>query len=210
MQAILALRQKTRAAHLALERLDAVGSILRDDLSLYQYRDHLRWWYVNWTALESLERELRPIPEDSMLVPKPRAYRALEDLEEINKVLQNDEVQVHEGHICEKPDLVPSIGSWLGLVYVMHGANLGRKVIKKHLTKYLGNCGFSRGLSFFDDSPSDPQWPTVVSRLDQKITETRSIEASSEAALAVFTWLVQHGQSSQETLRADFGCLNRP
>ena len=196
MEAILALRQKTRAAHLALEKLDVVGSILRDDLSLYQYRDHLRWWYVNWTALESLERELRPIPEDSMLVPKPRACKALEDLEEINKVLQKDEAQVLEGHSCEKPDLMPSIGSWLGLVYVMHGANLGRKIIKKHLTKCLGNFGFSCSLSFFDDSPSDPQWPAIVSRLDLKITETGSIEASSEAALAVFTWLVQRGQSS--------------
>ena len=206
MDAILALRQKTKAAHSELERLDAVGSILRDDLSPCQYRDHLRWWYVNWTALESLEKELRPIPANSMLVPKPRAYRALKDLKEINKVLHNEGGRFFEVHSFEKPDLVPSIGSWLGLVYVMHGANLGRKVIKKHLTNCLGNSGFSRSLSFFDDSPLDPQWPAVVSQLDQKITETGSIEASSEAALAVFTWL---GQRGQEKLRPDFRCSKR-
>jgi heme oxygenase len=117
-------------------------------------------------------------------------------LKGINKFLQYDEAQVLDGHSCEKPGLVPSIESWLGRVYVMHGANLGRKVIKKHVTKCFGNSGLSGNLSFFEESPSEPQWHSVISRLDHKITEIGSIEESSEAALAVFKWLVLRGQSS--------------
>lgn len=187
MKAINALRVATENVHRKLESAPLMSRMLGPDLSALEYTEHLAWWHELWSTLESVESALRPENASELITPQPRAYKALADLQRLS-AMPGMSVQPRIRSYSQPLELQLSTGSWLGLIYVMRGSELGNKVVLKHLKTQFFGTPISCALSFFESVDSVTPWPTFVKQLDTLIVESDQVSSATEAAVSVFKW----------------------
>lgn len=198
MKAINALRVATEGVHRELEAAPRLSLMLSPNLKAFDYAQLLLWWHNLWATLESFESMLRPANADEWIIPQPRAYKARADLEHLMTIL-GLKIQPLVLSLPQRPELQLNTGSWLGLIYVMRGSELGNKVVLKHLKTCFSGTPVMNSLSFFESTASATPWPSFVSKLDALIAESEQTSSASLAAVTIFEWLCDQATLTNES-----------
>lgn len=182
------LRANTSELHQQLEATSRASAILSLSLQPSEYLDHLRWWHGHWSVLMQLEQRLRPEGANPLFVPRDRVDKASTDI----KCLVALSLPPSDGARtpCTELVLAPFEGSWLGLVYVMRGSELGGDFIAKQLRKSLKGTPAINHLGFFERVNEPSSWPQMVAILEHKLEEPLIRAQCIIAAQQVFAWLI--------------------
>ena len=140
-----------------------------------------------------LERGLRPEGADPLFVPRNRVDKANTDIKSLVSLLSLPLLDDPDSP-CAEPVLAPIEGSWLGLVYVMKGSELGGDFITKQLRKSLKDTPAINHLGFFERVAEPSSWPQMVTMLDQMLKEPLIRAQCIIAVQQVFAWLIAEAE----------------
>lgn len=180
------LREHTHGAHQALENTFSMRCLMSPTLTLAQYRAHLEIWWRCWSPLEkSVLSGGTFTPCEIDLLPTPRAHRLSQDLQTLGGNLTEI--------FSQRP--LPNLQNkgWLGVAYVMQGAQMGSTVISAHLLKTLDLR--DTGATFFSPCTSNSvagHWRDWCQRLDAVELTANEAAAVVEAARHTFAYMESH------------------
>jgi heme oxygenase len=179
------LRTHTFDAHRALEKTASMRSLMGPEITINEYIDVIVKWWPCWSRLEQQLTDCTLNSWQRELLPEPRAYLLLDDLQ----VLGAKTVQPTRQP--ELPDI--SNGGWLGTAYVMRGAQIGSTLIAAHLLKTLGLS--DSGASFFRShapKAAAENWYTWRLKIDSISATVDEEHAAIKAAQQTFTFMEFH------------------
>lgn len=188
MQPIKTLRKAIQPMHGALEATEPMQTLMLPGLTPYQYNHLLGWWYQTWMRLETLEQSLRPDDSLAIIAPVARAYKARHDYEHLS-ALQNLPLCETATTLPDGPELPAGESSWLSLVYIMRGSELGNQIVYQHLKTCFSNTKTVAYLSFFEPTEAPLAWPAVLKILNSRMEAQGHTTSVITAARKVFQWL---------------------
>lgn len=183
------LRTETANRHTALESLMFVNEIMNNSLSIDQYKKLLT---INYIIHQKLENKLANMLDANLAEELDMKNRMkLAALEKDLAYWKIDSLTLpalnFEMFVPEKNNVAV-----LGALYVLEGATLGGKVIKKHI---LANPAFAEhedGLNYYGVYGEElgSKWKTFVSILNKTVAET-DYELCVSSANATFDNLIK-------------------
>jgi heme oxygenase len=180
------LREHTHEAHQALENTPSMRCLMSPTLTLAQYRVHLEAWWRCWSPLEkTVLSSGASTPCERELLPTPRAHRLSQDLQTLGVNLTESTPQRPLPNLQKK--------GWLGVAYVMQGAQMGSTVISAHLLKTLNLR--DTGATFFSPCTSTSvagHWRAWCQQLDAIELTAAEAAAAVEAARHTFAYMESH------------------
>lgn len=188
MQPIQRLRKAIQPMHQALETTELLRMMLLPGLTPYQYSQLLGWWYQVWIHLENLEQSLRPEGSLAIIAPLARAYKARNGCEQLSEI-HNLRFDATARPLSDGPELPSSESSWLALVYVMRGSELGNQIQYQHLKTHFLDTSSKAALSFFEPAEAPLAWPAVLKVLNSRMETEGQTASVIKAAREVFQWL---------------------
>ena len=174
------IAEATRKTHDALDRHEDVGMFMRDTLDVFTYRMLLEAYARFYEAAETQRQALGAWPE---LALQPTVDALNNDVERLNGgSFLTREHQVDMSWVASPIDC-------LSMLYVLHGAGFGGKVIARKVAVTLPDAPRSY-LSFGIDSTL---WKTLVERLEAYAGDqeacTQLIDAAEQTFSAFGTWI---------------------
>ncbi|MHA7879619.1 MAG: heme oxygenase-like domain-containing protein [Saccharospirillum sp.] len=180
----------------SLEALEPMRTLMNVGLTPSQYRNCLLWWYQVWIQREHTENHLRPNSPLAIIAPQARANKAWHDYRYLSTLLDSP-TDVTGRQTLAAPDLPATESSWLGLVYVMRGSELGNRVLYHHFKSCFSDTRLLDALSFFEPIKATVPWPTVLNTLNARMTTQGGTASVITSAKRVFQWLYDHAVSHQ-------------
>lgn len=177
------LRRETRSQHAALEQSAPMVALLRDDVTLENYRQVLTAMRMLY---DPLERGLLPALEGMQF-----SYGALPYAYVARAALLDGDLAAcgapQGRHSCSVPPMDMSAEQAIGVLYVLEGATRGGRVIAPHIEQVLG-LDAGRGLAMFSLYRHHQGWQGYCRWLAD--VHLSSVSATVEAARLVFESLL--------------------
>ena len=179
------LKAQTHDAHKALENTQSMRNLMSPALVLTEYVGILEKWLHCWSPLETALNRCTLTTSQRHLLPEQRLDRLRHDL----KIL---------GGSIDTPTSLQTLPSthnsgWLGVAYVMQGAQMGGAVISAHLLKTL-NLG-DEAATFFSpvsEAPVAKNWRSWCQQLDAIEVTNEEATAAVLAAKQTFAHMESH------------------
>lgn len=201
-QLLEVLRRETRSQHAALERTPAMVALLRDDVSLEDYRRVLAAMRALYAPLES---GLLPALEKMQLNYGPLPYEYVARVPLIDRDLRaiDGDLETRRGtHRAAhpSPELPKAISAEqaIGVLYVLEGATRGGRIIAPHIHQVLG-LDAGRGLDLFSLHRYHRSWEGYCRWLSD--VQLSSVSVPVEAARLVFESLTLRLQALSDEVQ---------
>ncbi len=168
------------ATHLAHRRLEPQVDIYRPNFDIHDYRRLLQ---VFWGFYQPLERKLAVLTDHIFPTLYSRERYKAPYLEQDLLSLGMTETDIAVLPLCGRLPALPTLPQAFGVLYVIDGAVLGRRIATTHVTDILG-ISPSQGGSFFSSLSSSYNVP-INSSWQEFIAMTATMESTEHQDLVI-------------------------
>lgn len=183
LQLLEVLRRETRSQHAALEQSAPMVALLRDDVTLENYRQVLAAMRMLY---DPLERGLLPALKEMQLSYGALPYEYVARVALLDGDLEACGVPQGD-HSCSVPPMDLNAEQAIGVLYVLEGSTRGGRVIAPHIEQVLG-LDAGRGLAMFTLYRHHQGWQGYCRWLAD--VHLSSVSTTVEAARLVFESLL--------------------
>lgn len=181
------LRQRTQAAHLALNRHPLLAGLVQPGYPLESYRLLLAAWFHFHRALEaSIEAFVADTPVFDYAMRRKLPW-LVADLRALD--VAPDTPRFSPSRPPRRIE-IDSVAQLAGVLYTLEGSTLGGQVIARHIAVTLG-LNAQRGARFFNgyEDRTEERWNQFVTFLETACADATTRQQAGIAATATFAAL---------------------